>query len=61
MKFCFSYDNINLSLYETLAHLEVQVKKKEFSIHKSKSEHELKLFIQMELWQKEEVKHNYIY
>lgn len=45
-----------MSLYETLTHLEVQCNKKEFSNNKSRNEYELKLFIKMELWQKEEVR-----
>lgn len=48
-------DNIILSFYETLAHLEVGYNKKQFSINKSKNNQELQLFIRMELWQKEEV------
>lgn len=48
-------DNIILSFYETLAHLEVEYKKKEFAINKSKNDYELQLFIKMELLQKEEV------
>lgn len=48
-------DNVTISLNETLAHLEIQYKKNEFTINKLKCEHELQLFIRMELWQKEEV------
>ncbi|XP_060845792.1 putative uncharacterized protein DDB_G0282133 [Rhopalosiphum padi] len=55
-----SFDNIIFSLNETLAHLEIQYKKKEFALNKSKCEHELQLFIKMELWQKEEERLNNI-
>lgn len=48
-------DNIIISFYETLAHLEVEYKKKKSSINKTKNDYELQLFIKMELWQKEEV------
>lgn len=50
-----------MTLYDTLAHLEVIIKKKEFSHQKSRKEHELRLFIQIELWQKEEVVIHYNY
>ncbi|KAE9529797.1 hypothetical protein AGLY_011893 [Aphis glycines] len=53
-------DNIIFSLNETLAHLEMQYKKKEFILNKSKCEYELQLFIKMELWQKEEARLNNI-
>uniref|UniRef100_A0A2S2NSN5 Uncharacterized protein n=1 Tax=Schizaphis graminum TaxID=13262 RepID=A0A2S2NSN5_SCHGA len=55
-----SIDNITFSLNETLAHLEIQYKKKEFTLNKSKCEYELQLFIKMELWQKEEERLNNI-
>lgn len=51
----FSIDRFAISFYETLAHLEVQHNKKEFSINKSRNDYELQIFIRMELYQKEEV------
>lgn len=45
-----------ISLYDTLAHLEVQYDKRVFSINKSKSDYELQLFFKTELWRKEEVR-----
>ncbi|XP_025200171.1 protein PFC0760c-like isoform X2 [Melanaphis sacchari] len=55
-----SIDNITNSLNETLAHLEIQHKKKEFTLNKLKCDYELQLFIKMELWQKEEERLNNI-
>lgn len=53
-------DNIIPSLYGTLDHLEVEYKKRESSINKTKNDYELQLFIRMELWQKEEVGKSFI-
>lgn len=66
MCFFFSIDNITTFLYETFANLELQCKKKEFSINKLRNNYELQLFIKKELWKKKEVRNrhyinNYIY
>ncbi|XP_016663128.1 putative uncharacterized protein DDB_G0282133 [Acyrthosiphon pisum] len=55
-----SFDNINNSLSETLAHLEIQYEKKKFTINKSKCEYEKQLFVRTELWKKEEERLNNI-
>lgn len=49
-------DRMICSLYDTLAHLEVQYDKMIFSINKSKTDYELQIFLKTELWRKEEVR-----
>lgn len=52
----FSFDRITMCLNETIAHLEVQYKNRIFSIDKSRNDHELQLFIRLELFHKDEVR-----
>lgn len=49
-------DNINFSLRETLAYLEMEEKNEEFKRAKSRKDHQLSLYLKMEQLEKEEVR-----